>query len=158
MDLRIGQGIDVHRFQENRKCILGGIEIPHARGLIGHSDADVIIHALMDAILGAAGNRDIGTLFPDTDPSYKDADSSELLREVWRKVSDDGWQLVNADISVLAEAPKLKPYIQQMRDKLSGVLNVTASQVAIKATTMETMGFVGREEGILASAIVLLMR
>lgn len=158
MDLRIGQGIDVHRFQENRKCILGGIEIPHARGLIGHSDADVIIHALMDAILGAAGNRDIGTLFPDTDPSYKDADSCELLREVWRKVSDDGWQLVNADITVLAEAPKLKPYIQQMRDKLSGALNVAASQVAIKATTMETMGFIGREEGILASVIVLLMR
>ena len=158
MDLRIGQGIDVHQFAEGRRCILGGVEIPHAKGLLGHSDADVLTHALMDAILGAVGGRDIGTLFPDTDPAFKDADSVELLKRVWIVASQDGWSLVNADISLLAEAPRIKSHVPTMRQHLSDALNCAPSQIAIKATTMEKMGFVGREEGIMASAVVLLRR
>jgi 2-C-methyl-D-erythritol 2,4-cyclodiphosphate synthase len=158
MELRIGQGFDVHRFADGRRCVLGGVEIPHARGLLGHSDADVLTHALMDAILGAIGARDIGTLFPDTDPAFKDADSIALLEKVWAIARQDGWRLVNADISVLAEAPKLKPHILSMLERLSGALRCSTTQLAIKATTTEKLGFVGREEGIVATAVVLLTR
>lgn len=158
MDLRIGQGIDVHQFAEGRRCVLGGVEIPHAKGLLGHSDADVLTHALMDAILGAIGGRDIGTLFPDTDAAYKDADSLVLLRKVWEVATQAGWRLVNADITLLAEAPKVKPHVVTMRERLSAVLGCSAEQIAIKATTMEKMGFVGREEGVVASAVVLLSK
>ncbi|MEY4668574.1 MAG: IspF, partial [Pseudomonadota bacterium] len=139
-------------------CVLGGVEIPHDRGLLGHSDADVLTHALMDAILGALGGRDIGTLFPDTDPAFKDADSIVLLEKVWAIAHQEGWKLVNADISVLAEAPKLKPFIATMIERLSSALCCGASQLAIKATTTEGLGFVGRGEGIVASAVVLLTR
>jgi 2-C-methyl-D-erythritol 2,4-cyclodiphosphate synthase len=158
MELRIGQGFDVHRFAEGRRCVLGGVEIPHVKGLLGHSDADVLTHALMDAILGAIGGRDIGTLFPDTDPAFKDADSIVLLQKVWGIAHSEGWRLVNADISVLAEAPKLKPHISAMLERLSGALRCSPSQLAVKATTTEKLGFVGREEGIVANAVVLLTR
>ena len=158
MDLRIGQGIDVHQFAEGRRCVLGGVEIPHAKGLLGHSDADVLTHALMDAVLGAIGGRDIGTLFPDTDAAYKDADSLVLLGKVWEVATQAGWRLVNADITLLAEAPKVKPHVLTMRERLSSVLGCSAEQIAIKATTMEKMGFVGREEGVVASAVVLLSK
>ena len=158
MDLRIGQGIDVHQFAEGRKCILAGVEIPHTQGLLGHSDADVLTHALIDAILGAIGGRDIGTLFPDTDPAYKDADSVLLLKRVWDQAVRDGWSLVNADITLLAEAPKVKPHVAAMIKRLSEALECEPTQLAVKATTMEKMGFVGREEGVMASAVVLLKR
>jgi 2-C-methyl-D-erythritol 2,4-cyclodiphosphate synthase len=158
MDLRVGQGIDVHQFAEGRRCVLGGVEIPHEKGLLGHSDADVLTHALMDAILGAIGGRDIGTLFPDTDAAYKDADSLVLLQKVWEVATQAGWRLVNADITLLAEAPKVKPHVQTMRERLSAILQCSSDQIAIKATTMEKMGFIGREEGIVASAVVLLSR
>ena len=158
MEFRIGQGFDVHRFAEGRRCVLGGGDIPHARVLLGHSDADVLTHALMDAILGAIGGRDIGTLFPDTDPAFKNADSLVLLQKVWATANGEGWRLVNADISVLTEAPKLKPYITAMLERLSSVLGCQPSQLAIKATTTEKLGFVGREEGIVANAVVLLTR
>ncbi len=138
--------------------MLGGIEIPTARGLDGHSDADALVHALIDAILGATGERDIGTLFPDTDQSFKDADSCELLRVVWERVTKSGWAVVNADMTVLAEVPKLKPYVEEMRDKLSAILKCDRERIAIKATTTEKLGFIGREEGLLASAVVLLSR
>ncbi len=158
MEFRIGQGFDVHRFAAGRRCVLGGVEIAHPQGLLGHSDADVLTHAVMDAILGAIGGRDIGTLFPDTDPAFKDADSISLLEKVWTIARQDGWCLVNADISVLAEAPKLKPHISAMIQRLSGALQCTPTQLAIKATTTERLGFVGREEGIVATAVVLLSR
>lgn len=158
MDLRIGQGFDVHRFAAGRRCVLGGVEIPHEQGLLGHSDADVLTHALMDAILGAIGGRDIGTLFPDTDSAYKDADSIVLLEKVWGIAHQEGWRLVNADISVLAEAPKVKPHVPSMIARLSGALQCAPSQLAIKATTTEKLGFIGRDEGIVATAVVLLSR
>lgn len=157
-EFRIGQGIDVHPFKEGRRCVLGGVEIPSARGLDGHSDADAVVHAVMDALLGATGRRDIGTLFPDTDASLKDADSCELLRTVWAQLSKDGWCVVNADITVLAEVPKIKPYVEQMRAKLGEAMGCSVERIAIKATTTERMGFVGRGEGLLASAVVLLTR
>jgi 2-C-methyl-D-erythritol 2,4-cyclodiphosphate synthase len=158
MDIRIGQGIDIHPFQEGRRCVLGGVEIPSAKGLLGHSDADALVHALIDAILGAMGQRDIGTLFPDTDQSFKDADSCELLRQVWTLARSEGWSLGNADVTLLAQVPKVKPYVEQMQSKLSGILGCEPQRVTIKATTTEKLGFVGREEGVLASAVVLLRR
>jgi 2-C-methyl-D-erythritol 2,4-cyclodiphosphate synthase len=153
--LRIGQGIDIHPFKEGRRCVLGGIEIPGALGLNGHSDADALVHALIDAILGATGQRDIGTLFPDTDLAFKDADSCKLLQTVWATLQKEGWSLVNADITVLAEVPKLKPYVEEMRGKLITILGCEPNCVAIKATTTEKLGFIGRQEGVLASAVVL---
>lgn len=158
MDIRIGQGVDVHQFAEGRRCVLGGVEIPHEKGLLGHSDADVLTHALMDAILGAIGSRDIGTLFPDTDSAYKDADSVGLLRRVREVAVREGWSLINADITLLAEAPRIKPHVSRMCERLSEALECSPSQITIKATTMENMGFVGREEGIMASAVVLMRR
>jgi 2-C-methyl-D-erythritol 2,4-cyclodiphosphate synthase len=158
MDIRVGQGVDIHRFAEGRRCVLGGVEIPHKLGLLGHSDADVLIHALMDAILGASGQRDIGYLFPDTDSAFKDADSCVLLKRVWELASQEGWSLNNADISLLAEAPRVKPYVTQMQTKIADVLGCEPSRITIKATTTEKLGFVGREEGIVATAVVLLSR
>lgn len=158
MDIRIGQGVDIHRFAEGRRCVLGGVEIPHSVGLLGHSDADVLIHALMDAILGASGQRDIGYLFPDTDSAFKDADSCVLLKRVWDLATKEGWTLSNADISLLAEAPRIKPYVTQMQTRIAEVLGCDSAQITIKATTTEKLGFVGREEGIVAMAVVLLSR
>ena len=157
-ELRIGQGIDIHPFADGRACVLGGVTIPHARGLLGHSDADALVHALIDAILGATGQRDIGTLFPDTDQAYKGANSCELLRRVWAITSAERWRVVNADITVLAEAPKIKPYVPMMISKLSEILCCSPDRLAIKATTTERLGFVGREDGVVASAVVLLER
>jgi 2-C-methyl-D-erythritol 2,4-cyclodiphosphate synthase len=159
MDLRIGQGIDIHPFADGRRCVLGGVEITDApRGLAGHSDADALVHALMDAILGAIGERDIGTLFPDTDQSFKDIDSCVLLKKVWDVARQQGWSLVNADMTLLAEVPKVKPYVEQMRARLSGVLETEHSRITVKATTTEALGFIGRKEGVLASCVVLLQR
>lgn len=158
MDLRIGQGIDIHPFREGRRCVLGGVEIPSEKGLLGHSDADALVHALIDAILGALGQRDIGTLFPDTDQSYKDADSCVLLSKVWELARGGGWSLVNADMTLLAEVPKVKPYVSRMQARLSEVLQCAPDRITIKATTTEKLGFVGRQEGVLASAVVLLQR
>ena len=158
MDIRIGQGVDIHRFAEGRRCVLGGVESPHSVGLLGHSDADVLIHALMDAILGASGQRDIGYLFPDTDSAFKDADSCVLLKRVWDLATKEGWTLSNADISLLAEAPRIKPYVTQMQTRIAEVLGCDSAQITIKATTTEKLGFVGREEGIVAMAVVLLSR
>lgn len=158
MEIRIGQGIDVHAFAEGRRCVLGGVEIPAERGLLGHSDADALTHAVMDAVLGAIGQRDIGTLFPDTDAAIKDADSIDLLSKVWQIAASQGWRLVNADVTLLAQVPKVKPHVEKMQGRLSGVLGCEPSRIAIKATTTEKLGFVGREEGVLASAVVLLQR
>ncbi len=157
-DLRIGHGIDIHPFKEGRKCILGGVQIESTRGLDGHSDADALVHALIDALLGATGQRDIGSQFPDTEQEFKDADSCILLQRVWTNLAQSGWSLVNADMTVLAEAPKLQPHIAKMKNKLSKLLECNPDRIAIKATTTEKMGFVGRGEGILASAVVLLQR
>ena len=159
MEIRIGQGIDIHPFAEGRRCILGGIEIPGAaRGLQGHSDADALLHALIDALLGAMGERDIGTLFPDDDQSLKGIDSSLLLAKVWDIATSAGWSLVNADMTLLAEVPRVKPYVQAMREKMAGILTSEPSRITVKATTTEKLGFIGREEGVLASCVVLLQR
>jgi 2-C-methyl-D-erythritol 2,4-cyclodiphosphate synthase len=157
-ELRIGHGIDIHPFKEGRRCILGGVQIESARGLDGHSDADALVHALIDALLGATGQRDIGTQFPDTEVALKDADSCMLLTRVWEHLVGRGWSLVNADMTVLAEAPKLQPHVAKMQATLSAILGCDSERIAIKATTTEKMGFVGRGEGLLASAVVLLQR
>ena len=158
MQFRIGQGVDIHAFQEGRKLILGGVEIPHSKGLLGHSDADVLTHAVMDALLGAIGLEDIGCLFPDTDPSYKDANSILLLKTVMCSVLDRGWEVVNADISLLIEAPRIAPYRAQMRATIAATLGVAVDQCTIKATTMEKLGCIGREEGVFASCAVLIQK
>lgn len=152
--MRIGFGYDVHRLVEGRKLILCGVEIPFELGLLGHSDADVAIHALMDAILGALALGDIGKLFPDSDPKYKDADSMELLRVVVEKMKDKGYSLGNLDITIIAERPKLAPFIPQMREKLAGTFGCDTSRVSVKATTEEGLGLAGK--GIGAQAVVLL--
>jgi 2-C-methyl-D-erythritol 2,4-cyclodiphosphate synthase len=153
---RTGIGYDVHRFTEGRRLILGGVEIPHDRGLQGHSDADVIAHAAMDAVLGACGCSDIGTYFPDTDAAFKGADSLQLARQVAAIVAEQGFELHGLDLMVLAEEPRLKPHVPAMRDRLAEAFGLRSEQVGLKATTNETMGWVGRREGIacLASAIV----
>lgn len=154
--LRIGHGFDVHQFAEGRRCILGGVDVPSERGLLGHSDADVLAHALADAILGAARLGDIGKLFPDTDPAYEGADSLVLLSRVAALVRDKGFVILDADCTIAAQAPKLAPYREQMRANLAAALGVDASQVGVKATTTERLGCVGREEGIAAWAVALL--
>jgi 2-C-methyl-D-erythritol 2,4-cyclodiphosphate synthase len=156
--MRIGLGYDVHAFADGRKLILGGVEIEHDRGLLGHSDADVLAHALADAILGAMRAGDIGKLFPDTDPAFKDADSLDLLAHVGRLAAARGWRLVDADCVVVAQAPRLSPYRDAMRANLARALGVDAESVGVKATTTERLGFEGREEGIGAQAVVLLER
>ena len=153
--MRIGHGYDVHRLVPGRKLILGGVEIPHGTGLLGHSDADVLTHALMDALLGAAALGDIGHLFPDSDPAYEGADSIALLREVTRRMTEAGYRLSNADITILAQAPKLAPHIEDMRRNLADAMGCAVSQVSIKATTEEGLGFTGAKEGIAAHTVVL---
>jgi len=155
---RIGQGFDVHAFAEGRPCIIGGVRIPYERGLLGHSDADVLLHAISDAILGALGLGDIGKHYPDTDPAYKDADSLELLRDVWAKAADRGYAVGNVDATIVAQAPKMAPYIPQMRENIASVLDCEAERVNVKATTTERLGFTGRGEGIAALAVVCLVK
>lgn len=157
-ETRTGFGYDVHPFAEGRRLVLGGIEIAAPRGLAGHSDADAVLHAITDALLGAAGLDDIGTLFPDTDPAYRNADSAELLRHAWTQVREGGWNLVNVDVTVLAETPRLRPYVPAMRERIAEVLQTEASRINIKATTSERMGFVGREEGIACYAVATIRR
>lgn len=154
--MRIGHGYDVHRFAPERKLILGGVEIEHEMGLLGHSDADVLIHALMDAMLGAAALGDIGLHFPDTDEKYKGADSILLLKRVKEIVAEKGYTLGNADITVVAQAPKLRPYIDTMVKNVCDALGCETDRINIKATTEEKLGFTGRKEGIAAHAVVLL--
>lgn len=156
MNIRIGNGYDIHQLSFDRRLILGGIEIAHDRGLLGHSDADVLTHAIMDAMLGALSLGDIGLYFPPTDPQWKGADSLVLLAKVNQLIRDRGWQIGNIDSVVVAEQPKLKPHIQQMRSRLAEVLEVQPDQIGIKATTNEKLGPVGREEGIAAYAVALL--
>lgn len=156
--MRIGQGFDVHAFAEGRPLILGGIEIPHDRGLLGHSDADVLLHTIADAALGAIAAGDIGKHFPDTDPAFKDADSKVLLQHVWQLVKAEGYVLGNVDATVMAERPKLRTYIDDMRAVIAELLEADISQVNVKATTTEKLGFTGREEGIAAQAVILLNR
>lgn len=154
--MRIGQGYDVHKLVEGRDCIICGVKIPYEKGLLGHSDADVALHALSDAILGAAAMGDIGKHFPDTDPKYKGASSRVLLREVMRIVGDRGYKVVNADITIVAQRPKMSPYIDEMRANVAEDLGVDVDAVSVKATTTEKLGFEGRGEGISAMAVVLL--
>ena len=156
MDLRIGHGYDVHRLTEGRKLILGGVEIPYEKGLLGHSDADVLTHALMDALLGAAALNDIGYHFPDSDPAYKGISSIKLLKEVKALIEEKGFSLVNADITVVAQAPKLRPYIDGIKSNLVNALETTADRINVKATTEEGLGFTGSGEGISATAVCLL--
>lgn len=156
--IRVGQGYDVHQLVEGRPLVLGGVTVDHNKGLAGHSDADVLVHSLCDALLGAAGKGDIGQHFPDTDSSYKNIDSRILLRKVMSLLQEDDWQLVNADLTIIAQAPKLAPHIPQMRSLLSNDMNIDETQLNIKATTTEELGYCGREEGIAALAIVLLER
>lgn len=153
---RIGMGFDVHRLVEGRELWLGGVKIEHTLGLLGHSDADVAIHALCDALLGAANMRDIGYHFPDTDPRYKGIDSRKLLREVIALLTDEGYTLGNCDITICAERPKINPHIPAMQQQLAQCMNCDISQVSIKATTTERLGFTGREEGISAYAVALI--
>lgn len=153
--MRIGQGYDVHRLVEGRKLILGGVEIPYEKGLLGHSDADVLIHALMDALLGACGLGDIGHLFPDSDPAYAGADSLKLLEHVVALLQKRGARVGNVDVTVIAQAPKLAPYIAQMRKNLAQRLMIDPDRVSVKATTEEGLGFTGRGEGIAAQAVCL---
>ena len=154
--LRIGQGYDVHRLAADRKLILGGVTIPWEMGLLGHSDADVLVHAIMDALLGAAALGDIGGMFPDSDPRYAGADSLELLRAVCTRLAENGWEIVNVDSTVVAQRPKLAPHIPEMRRRIAGAMGVEPEQIGVKATTEEHLGFTGRGEGISAMAVALL--
>ncbi|PZX03644.1 2-C-methyl-D-erythritol 2,4-cyclodiphosphate synthase [Psychrobacillus insolitus] len=156
--IRVGQGFDVHEFAENRPLIIGGIEIPHERGLIGHSDADVLLHTITDAALGAIGEGDIGRHFPDTDPDFKDADSAKLLEHIWKLVDARGYKLGNIDCTIIAQKPKMAPYIETIRARVAELLQADASQVNVKATTTEKLGFTGREEGIASMATILLVK
>ncbi len=154
--MRVGHGYDVHRLVEGRKLILGGVEIPWEKGLLGHSDADVLTHALMDALLGAAALGDIGHLFPDRDPAYEGADSIELLKAVMDRLDEAGWKLGNADVTVIAQKPKLAPHIPAMRERLAKAMRAEIHQVSVKATTEENLGFTGEGLGIAAHAVVLI--
>lgn len=154
--MRIGQGYDVHKLVENRPCIICGVNIPYEKGLLGHSDADVALHALSDALLGAAAMGDIGKMFPDTDPKFKGADSRRLLREVVSAIKAKGYYVVNADITVIAQRPKMQAHIEQMRKNVSEDLETDIDAVSVKATTTEKLGFEGRGEGISAMAVVLI--
>ncbi|MCC5637920.1 2-C-methyl-D-erythritol 2,4-cyclodiphosphate synthase [Nostoc sp. CHAB 5844] len=156
-NIRIGNGYDIHRLVSDRALILGGIQIPHELGLLGHSDADVLTHAIMDAMLGALSLGDIGHYFPPSDPQWAGADSLILLTQVHQLIKEQGWQIGNIDSVVVAERPKLKPHIEKMRDKLATVLELQPNQIGIKATTNEKLGPVGREEGICAYVVVLLL-
>lgn len=154
--MRIGHGYDVHRLTKNRRLIIGGVEIPYEKGLLGHSDADVLTHAIMDALLGAAALGDIGKLFPDNDPAYSGADSIQLLKQVCSVLQKNGYKIGNIDSTVIAQQPKLKPYIDQMRNTLADACGVSAGQVSVKATTEEKLGFTGNGQGISAHAVCLI--
>ncbi|WP_110113979.1 2-C-methyl-D-erythritol 2,4-cyclodiphosphate synthase [Bacillus sp. CGMCC 1.16541] len=156
MNIRVGQGFDVHQFAENRPLILGGITIPYEKGLLGHSDADVLLHTIADALLGAAAKGDIGKHFPDTDEAYKDADSAELLTHVWKLLKEENYELSNVDCTIIAQKPKMAPHIDAMRKRIAELLEIEISQINVKATTTEKLGFTGREEGIAAQAAVLI--
>lgn len=157
-NLRIGQGYDVHQLVEGRKLIMGGVDIPHTRGLLGHSDADVLAHAVADALLGGVRGGDIGKLFPDTDPAYGGADSMKLLAAVAGFVRERGYEILDVDSVIAAQAPKLSPYRDQMRENLARAMDISPENVGVKATTTEHLGFEGREEGISATAVALLVR
>ena len=154
--LRIGHGYDVHKLTENRKLIVGGVEIEHEKGLLGHSDADVLLHAISDALLGAAAKGDIGCLFPDNDEKYKGADSLVLLAEVVRVLNEEGFKIVNIDSTLIAQRPKMRPHIDQMRSNIAKACNVSVDFISVKATTEEKLGFTGREEGISAHAVCII--
>lgn len=156
--IRVGTGFDVHQLVEGRPCIIGGVTIPYEKGLIGHSDADVLLHAVTDAVLGAVAMGDIGTHFPDTDESYKDADSLKLLVDVWKLIKVEGYRLGNIDCTIMAQKPKMLPYILEMRTIIAKALDADIAQVNVKATTTEQLGFVGRGEGIAAQTVVCLIR
>ena len=156
--IRIGQGFDVHKFEVGRPLILGGVLIPHDKGLAGHSDADVLLHTITDAALGAIGEGDIGRHFPDTDAAFKDADSAVLLEKIWELVNDRGYVLGNIDCTVIAERPKMSPHIEAIQKRVAELLQADVSQVNVKATTSEKLGFTGREEGIAAMATILLQK
>lgn len=156
--IRIGQGFDIHQLQKGRKMIIGGVEIPYEKGLLGHSDADVLLHAITDACLGALALGDIGKHFPDTDEAYKNADSRELLKKVWELIKQKGYRLGNIDCTVIAQKPKMAPHILKMRETIAALLEADVSQINVKATTGEKLGFIGREEGIAAQAVVLLQK
>lgn len=158
IDLRTGIGFDVHAFVEGRKLILGGIEIPHSKGLAGHSDADALLHAVTDALLGSIALGDIGTYFPDDDPRYKNADSSVFLKKANELIRNRGFYVNNIDVVVLLQQPKIAPYVQKMREKISKLLDIGSERISIKATTTEKLGFVGREEGISVFAVVTVVR
>ena len=158
MNMRVGLGFDVHAFAQGRKLILGGLHIPHHQGLLGHSDADVLAHAIADALLGAVRGGDIGKLFPDTDPAYKDADSLKLLAAVASFVRDSGYEILDVDSVIAAQAPKLSPYRDQMRVNLAAAMGLPVENVGVKATTTERLGYEGREEGITAYATCLACR
>lgn len=155
---RIGQGFDVHQLVVGRPLIIGGIEIPHEKGLLGHSDADVLLHTIADACLGAIGEGDIGKHFPDTDEAFKDADSAKLLEHVWQIVKEKGYKLVNADCTIMAQQPKMAPHIQAMQARIAELLETEQENVNVKATTTEKLGFTGRGEGIASQAVVLLQK
>jgi len=154
-DYRVGTGYDAHAFEDGVPLVLGGVRIEHPRGLAGHSDGDVLAHALTDAVLGAAGLEDIGALFPSGDPALQGADSVELLRQAWARVRDAGWQLVNADVVLIGEEPRLAPHRDAMRERLAGALGVEPARVAVRATTTDGLGFTGRREGLAAQAVAL---
>lgn len=154
--MRIGNGYDVHKLVSGRKLIIGGVEIPHTMGLLGHSDADVLLHAISDAILGACAMGDIGGMFPDTDEKWKGADSLKLLEAVVDRINEQGYEIENIDSILIAQKPKMKPYIEQMRANIAKVCKIDINSVSVKATTEEMLGFTGREEGISAHAVVLI--
>jgi 2-C-methyl-D-erythritol 2,4-cyclodiphosphate synthase len=156
MSLRIGMGVDFHQLAEGRKLMIGGVDIPHHKGALGHSDADVLLHAICDALLGALALGDIGVHFPNNDPAFHNIDSKILLQQSFEKILDKGYRVVNLDSTLCLEAPKIKPYIPQMQKVIAGILDIAIEDVSIKATTTEKMGFAGREEGLYAYATVLL--
>ncbi|WP_458121194.1 2-C-methyl-D-erythritol 2,4-cyclodiphosphate synthase [Paenibacillus sp. Z6-24] len=156
--IRIGQGFDVHQLVEGRPCIIGGVTIPYEKGLLGHSDADVLLHTITDAILGALAMGDIGKHFPDTDPEFKDADSLKLLLHIWQMIRERGYRLGNVDATIIAQKPKMAPYIPQMVEVIAKALDAEIDQVNVKATTTEQLGFTGRGEGIAAQAVVCLIK
>ncbi len=158
MDIRVGYGYDIHQMVEGRELWLGGIQFEHEKGALGHSDADVLLHAICDAILGAAGKRDIGFQFPDTDAQYKGIDSKKLLASTMLKVQEDGWKVNNLDATINLERPKILKRVEEMKSTIAELCQITTDRVSIKATTSEKLGFVGEEKGVEASAVVLLMR
>lgn len=158
MKIRVGQGYDVHRWVEGRPCILGGVEIPSEKGPLGHSDADVVCHVLCDALLGAANLRNIGYHFSDKDPMWKGVASTLLLKKVMEMIREAGWELANADVTVILDQPKLNPIIPAIKDNLASVMGVEVDQISVKATTSEGLGFVGRAEGISAMAVALIQK